>query len=428
MNDTLARALAPHAVGIEELSESHRPVLATVRELLGVVPNCYPILAIWPTALRTFNLLVPNLLNLPGALVGHGAPKDLVGLAMYASSRAAGCPYCIAHHCSYAIRRGADRNAIFGERNPVEAAVSDLADALGAVPTEVTPDHVRAVEAYLPPADVEWIALAVGLGGYLNKFMDATGIELEASAVSDVQALLRPTGWRPGKHFDVAADGDTSDDIPVDGVATYLRVIRQAPGAVRLDRGWTRGVSGRIGPALLMLEDEVGYGFPFLASLGSPRAVRALATALRDNLDPARSRVGLETKLLAGLVYCGHVGARTLADECTLLFDALLPRPDPWLMAAVRRFAAAPAEEADVPPGLSTETAAALLLAKAAAPSPTDVSEITVAATSPGLDPQGIVEIVSWLSLLQVLHRLYAFQEAQLAARGVDPGSAAAVV
>ena len=106
MNETLARELAPHAIPAERLPADHRPILGMLSELLGVVPNCYPVLAIWPTGLRTFNVLVPNLLNLPFALVGQGAPKDLVGLALYASSQAAGCSYCIAHHCSWALRRG----------------------------------------------------------------------------------------------------------------------------------------------------------------------------------------------------------------------------------------------------------------------------------------------------------------------------------
>ena len=430
MNETLARALAPHARGLDELNETHKPVLAMVRELIGVVPDCYPVLDIWPTALRTYNVLVPNLLNLPGALVGQGAPKDLVGVAMYAASRAAGCPYCIAHHCSYAIRRGVNPDAMFGQPNPAEAAVSDLGAALGSVPTTVTPDHIRAVEAHLSPGEVEWVALAIGLGGFLNKFMDALGIELEDAALNDVRALLQPTGWRPpgAEAVNSEATLDTSGDIPVDTLGTYLRVIRQAPGAARLDRGWTRGVSGRIGPTLLMLEEEVGYGFPFLASLSSTRAVRALATALRDNLDGRRSHVGLETKLLAGLVYAGHVGSQTLVDECTLLFEALVPDPNPWLMAAVRRFATSPTDEAEIPPGLSTEAAASLLLARAAAPSPTDVSEITVAVTQPGLEPEAIVEIMSWLSLLQALHRLYSFNEARIAAHADEPGRAAVPV
>ena len=75
----------------DELGETYKPDLAIVRELIGAVPNCDNHLEIWPPGFRTYNLVVPNFLNLPGSLLGQGAPKDLVGLAMYASSRAASC-------------------------------------------------------------------------------------------------------------------------------------------------------------------------------------------------------------------------------------------------------------------------------------------------------------------------------------------------
>ncbi|MEM7276090.1 MAG: hypothetical protein AAF547_23655, partial [Actinomycetota bacterium] len=306
MNHTLAQEIEPAWVSAEHLNDNYKPILKMVRELIGVIPNCNPILEIWPTGFRTFNLLVPNLLNLPAALLGQGAPKDLVGIAMYASSNAAGCPYCTAHHCSFAIRRGADPNAVLGERTPTEAAVADLAEAIAVVPHRVTPELVDAAAAHVSEQDLEWIVLAVSLGGFLNKFMDAMGIPLEEDTITEVQAMLRPTGWNPGKHLwstgeddDYVQEGrtlassqgrwtevDTSDEIPVDGIRTYLRIFRQAPGAVRLEKEWTKGVSGRIGPVLLMLEEEIGYAFPSLAALHNHKVVKAIATALRDNLDP----------------------------------------------------------------------------------------------------------------------------------------------
>ena len=453
MNETLARQLAPHAVPPERLPADHRPLLAMLDELIGVTPNCYPVLAIWPPGLRTFNVLVPNLLNLPGALMGHGAPKDLVALALYASSQAAGCSYCIAHHCSYALRRGVDRDTVLGHHRPDEAAVVELAESMAAVPGEVTPARVLAVERAIGPADAGWVATAVALGGFLNKFMDAVGIELEEDCLNDVQAVLAPGGWRPGKHLSTPAldldrppdfdpepgsepggEGlatwqsidyganrgrpawarvDTSDRIPVDGLGTYLRVLRQAPGAARLERGWTRGVSGRIGEALLLLEERIGYAFPILASVSSPRVVRALATVLRDNLDPELTTVGIETKLLAGLVYAAHVDSPLLAQECTLLLDLIGAEPEPWRLRSIARFATATLEEAEVPPGLDLVEAAALLLARACASSPADISEIVVEAIGPHLGPEQVVELVVWLSVLQLLHRLYGFNEAR---------------
>ncbi|MEL6982866.1 MAG: carboxymuconolactone decarboxylase family protein [Actinomycetota bacterium] len=444
MNETLAHELAAHARSADQLPASDRPILAMMHELIGVVPNCYPMLDLWPPGLRTFNLLVPNLLNLPMALVGQGAPKDLVGLAMFASSQAAGCSYCIAHHCSFALRRGVDRDTMLGHRTPVEDAVADLAAAMATVPSTLTPEHIRVAEAHLGARDVESIAMAVALGGFLNKFMDSVGVELEESCLTDVQALLRNHGWHPGKHVrspdpSTAVDADsgpagapadpydlpwhqvdTSADIPVDSLGTYLRVIRQAPAAVRLDRAWSRGAPGRLGPALLLLEEEIGYSFPILGALSSPRVVRALTAALRDNLDPATSAIGLELKLLAGLVYAEHVRSPLLVQESVFLLDQLDLSPHPWLLRSIRRFAAAPTEDLQLPPGLSAFEASAILLARACAASPAEISEVVVAAVMPHLDPDQIIEIVVWLSLLQTLHRLYAFSEARAELAGAN--------
>ncbi len=446
MNETLAQEIEPDWVSVEQLDDDYRPVLKMVRELIGVIPNCNPILEIWPAGFRTFNLLVPNMLNLPAALLGHGAPKDLVGIAMYASSNAAGCPYCTAHHCSFAIRRGADPNAVLGDRSAAEAAVADLAEAMAVVPPQVTPQHLRAVEQHLPDDHIEWIVLAVSLGGFLNKFMDAMGIQLEDETVADVQALLRPTGWSPGKHIWSSEPGDdrleqdglplgptnpgwaeidTSEEIPLDTIGTYLRIFRQTPGAARLEKGWTRGVSRRIGPVLLMLEDQIGYAFPVLGALRSHKAVKAIATALRDNLDPAQSSIGLQAKLLAGLVYAGQVESELLSDELIVLFDVLVPDADPRLVAATRRFANSSTMLAEVPQGLSSKEAAALLLAKAASPSPAQVSEITVATVAPELDAAEIVEVVVWLAVLQTLGRLYSYYEVKLPVGQIDSNGSA---
>lgn len=444
MSETLAQAIESEWVSTEQLDDDYRPVLRMVRELIGVIPNCNPILEIWPTGFRSFNLLVPNLLNLPSSLFGQGAPKDLVGIAMYASSNAAGCPYCTAHHCSFAIRRGADREAVLGQRSPAEAAVADLAEAMAVVPSRVTAEHIEAVEAHLSDEDVEWIVLAVALGGFLNKFMDTMGIQLEDDTVADVQAILRPTGWNPSRHLwssegtgELDQEGgrplvatewtevDRSDEIPVDSIATYLRVFRQAPGAVRLEKAWTKGTSGRIGPALLMLEREIGYAFPVLAALTSSKAVKAIATTLRDNLDEEVSTVGLHAKLLAGMVYAGSVGNKLLLDELSMVITTMIPGIDARLVAATRRFAESPTISASVPEGLSTQEAAVLMLAKAASGSPADVTEITIAMVTPSLDADQIVEVVVWLSLLQTMARLYSFFEAKYPA--LDDGATESV-
>ncbi len=449
-----ATTLAEHLEGAfsnyEDVEREHRPILKLVKELIGVIPNCDPVLDIWPTGFRTYNLLVPNLLNLPGSLIGQGAPKDLVGLAMYLSSRAAECMYCSAHTCSYALRRGTTPEAILGNFSDREAAVAAVADGLGRVPASLVKGHITDVRKHLNETEIEWVVLSVCLMGFLNKFMDTMGIELEAESIDDVSDLISETGWTPGQHVwsvedvDNGADGQAEGrplvrksisnrngdghtpgdgdaggpigatgyaNVPTDSASTYLRVLRRAPGAMRKERAWTKGVSGRIGPALMMLEDHLGYAYGTLASLNQNRAVRAIATVLRDNLDEQNTSIGLSAKCLIALVYARVVGNDVLTAEAIQIAERVAPQLDQRVLASVGRFATADATSASIPPGLSSAEAAAVILAKAAAPSPSEVNQITVASTMDALDPDQIVEAVVWISVQQLLHRLYVFYD-----------------
>jgi alkylhydroperoxidase family enzyme len=412
---TLAQAIEPAAVDMSQLQRDYKPVLALVKELIGLVPECDRYLEIWPTGFRTYNLVVPNLLNLPAALVNQGAPKPLIGLAMYASSRAADCMYCSAHTCSFALRRGASKDAIAGERTPPEEAVARLAEALSRVPSDVNAELIADVEQYLESEDLEWLVLSVALMGFLNKFMDALGVPLELESIAEVADLIEPTGWTVPKH-------QWNDDLPpvkpaeapVDSIRTYLRVLRRAPGAIRLDSSWTRGVPGRVGEALVMLEDEIGYSFPILASLGHRRPVRAIAAVLRDNLDPETTEVGLPAKCLAALVFAKTVEDEMLVAEAVQLTQLLAPDIDHDLLVEVGQFATDPNERSRMPQGLSSVEAATVFLARAASPSPSRVNEITVSSVTQHLSPAQVVEVVVWIAVLQMLHRLYAFYDVKI--------------
>lgn len=88
---TLVPLLREEMVAWETLEERYGALLKLVEVLLGVVPNCDRYLEIWPPAFRTYNVMVPNFLNLPAPVFGvGGAPGEIVGLGMYASSRVDG--------------------------------------------------------------------------------------------------------------------------------------------------------------------------------------------------------------------------------------------------------------------------------------------------------------------------------------------------
>lgn len=371
---TLASLLDAEAVPFAVLHGRYGALLELVRKLIGVVPNCDPYLEIWPPAFRTYNVMVPNLLNLPLALWRVGMPADVVGLAMYASSRAAGCPYCSAHTCSFALRRGATPEKVAHALDPRgafsarERAALEVARAVSLVPAQPFPslaEHFTASEA-------EWIVLGVAMMGFLNKFMDALGVPLESSTIEEVRGVIAPSGWAPGRHGDTA----TPDRPPprADTLRTRLAVLPYIPSALALDRKWI-GDAPSGWPALGdYLRARTGHDFPVLSRLRHGRAARAIAVMLRENFDPATTRIGIAEKCRAGVIFAERVG-------------------NPALAGALQRLAA---------PSLPAPLAK---LTEAASPSPAQVGPDTIE-SSRALAPPVIVELVTFLSVLQLVHRL----------------------
>src|SRR3712207_1438064 len=172
----LVALLHDDMVSWEVLERRYGPVLELVRVLLGVVPNCDRYLEIWPPAFRAYNVMVPNLLNLPAPIFGvGGAPGDVVGLGMYVASRVAECPYCTAHACSFAMRRGASSEtiaqALVADRGTFtrgELATVAVARALARVPSELTRAEREELVGVHGAKTAEWIVLAVVMMGFLN--------------------------------------------------------------------------------------------------------------------------------------------------------------------------------------------------------------------------------------------------------------------
>jgi hypothetical protein len=418
---TLAQQLEPSAIDFELLHANYRPMLRLVRELIGVVPNCDPLLEIWPIGFRTYNLLVPNCLNLPFSIFGWGVDKAILGIAMYASSRAAACAYCSAHTCSFALRRGATTASLVGTRSPREAAVVAVAEAMSRIPGDLTTAHCTELAKYFSPAEIEWIVLSIGMMGFLNKFMDAMGVELEAPAIEDVSALLTPTGWKPGQHASIDVAEPSASALPkIDNLGTYLRIIQQLPSAIQIERRWTTDVPSCWPAAGDFLEKHTGYRFPLLGKLSHPRVIRSLTTILRDNLDPAHSQINLATKCLIGLVYATVVDDRHLATESRLLAARLAPALDESTFTTVASFAARPlgtdlaaieraTNTLSALPTLCDRDVKAIILARAAANSPAQIDATILSAISPHLTSASIVEIMVWLSIQQLLHRVGCF-------------------
>ena len=126
---------------------------------------------------------------------------------------------------------------------------------------------------------------------------------------------------------------------------------------------------------------------------------------LRDNLDPASSVIGLRTKVLAGAVFAEAISDAALAgDVRALAATAGLRVPELEAAVAFARGSDEAIGAWDVTPR------ALLLLSRAASPSPAEITaDVIAACREAGVSAVAIVELVSWLSVLQMLHRLGAF-------------------
>ena len=382
VEDTLSAMLQAEAVPFETLHSRYGSLLELVRKLLGVVPNCDPYLEIWPPAFRTYNVMVPNLLNLPLMVWGFGAPRSTVGMAMYVSSRTAGCMYCSAHSCTFALRRGATvdevASALDGTPSLTDAdrAAVRVARSLAVVPTAIDDEDRAELRRHFSETDAEWIVLSIAMMGFLNKAMDALGVPLEEDTASEVTGVIASSGWAPGQHMKGAVRA--GDPPGADSLATRLGLIRHAPQAIKLDKAWTHGVPDRWPAVGEYLRQRTGHSFPVLSHLRHRRAVRAIATMIKENLSRSESVIGLDDKLAAGLIYADTIGNPSLAQELRALGARELP---------------------DSP----TQT-----LARAISTSPAAVDQ-SVLESSRAISPAGIVELVTFVSVLQMLHRLSSF-------------------
>ena len=378
----LVDLLEEEAVPFETLRGRYGALLELVRTLIGVVPNCDNYLEIWPTAFRTYNVMVPNFLNLPMLAWGMGAPRDMVGLGLYVSSRASGCPYCSAHTCSFALRRGATVEQVQASMeddarlDPPARAVTRVARALGRERAELSAVDRAELERHFTRDDVEWIVMGIAMMGWLNKTMDALGVPLELSTVEEVNGVISRSGWTPDAVMKEAYG--TSSPPGADTLATKLGLLRHAPSALSLDRKWTAGVPDSWPRAAVFLKEKVGHDFPVLSHLRHGRAIRAITTMIRDNF--TETVVGREQKLFAGLIYAELVGADHLTD-------------------ALRAAGARPL------PGSPIEA-----LARAIATSPARMDDAVVE-TCRAIAPAAIVEVVTFVALMQLLHRLHGYYE-----------------
>ncbi len=131
--------------------------------------------------------------------------KRLIG---YISSNVAGCRYCQAHTIRAAERYDTDiekleniwefkTHAAFSE---AERAALEFAILSSTIPNAVDDEIAEKLRLYWTDGDIVEILGVISLFGFLNRWNDSMGTEIENGAIESGEKLLQKRGWTTGKH------------------------------------------------------------------------------------------------------------------------------------------------------------------------------------------------------------------------------------
>ena len=126
----------------------------------------------------------------------------------YLSSMTTGCRYCEAHAIRAAVRYGSEEDKLqniweyktYPAFSDAERAAFDLAIAASQVPNAVDDAVADNMRQHWDEGEIVEIMGVIALFGYLNRWNDSRGTQLEGPAAEDGGNLLGSAGWNIGKH------------------------------------------------------------------------------------------------------------------------------------------------------------------------------------------------------------------------------------
>jgi uncharacterized peroxidase-related enzyme len=173
-------------------------------ETLGFCPNSVKTMYKRPRIAYAFIELNKAVMENKG-----GVSSSLKRLVGYLSSYAAGCQYCQAHTIRAAERYGAD--AVQMENiwdykthpafNDAERAALDFAVAASTIPNAVDNTIADNLRKHWNDGEITELTGVVALFGFLNRWNDSMGTELEKGALESGEKYLAAGNWTGGKHI-----------------------------------------------------------------------------------------------------------------------------------------------------------------------------------------------------------------------------------
>jgi len=168
-----------------------------VESFMGYLPNAYLLMADKPDLMHAFakmsaSVFKDDILDIQS--------KQLIALA---SSLSAGCKYCQSHTSHGAERAGVPNEKIANILNyqtsshyePSEVALLDLAFASGEIPNKATKAHFDQLKEFYSKEQILEVVAVISFFGFLNRWNDTFGTEIETVPANYLQNELKPSNW-----------------------------------------------------------------------------------------------------------------------------------------------------------------------------------------------------------------------------------------
>lgn len=173
------------------------------QETLGFTPNSLFTMMHRPRIATAFLEMNQAVMENQGRVT-----SALKRLLAYLSSKTAGCRYCEAHAIRAAERYGSEQDKLdniweyktYPAFSDAERAVFDFAIAASSVPNAVNDEIADNLRAHWDDGEIVEILGVTALFGYLNRWNDSMGTQLEEPAAADGVKYLEKLGWSRGKH------------------------------------------------------------------------------------------------------------------------------------------------------------------------------------------------------------------------------------
>ena len=173
------------------------------QETLGFTPNSLFTMLHRPRIALAFQEMNKAVMENKGR-VTSSLKRELA----YLSSMTAGCRYCEAHAIRAAERYGSEQDRLnhiweyktYPAFTDGERAIFDLAIAASTVPNAVNDEIAENMRQHWDEGEIVEILGVIALFGYLNRWNDSMGTQLEEPAAEDGNKFLGKKGWTRGKH------------------------------------------------------------------------------------------------------------------------------------------------------------------------------------------------------------------------------------